>query len=170
MIGGWSTTNGRFRSLLVGVYRGDHFVYIGRVGTGYGEAKVRSLLPRLKAVAAVQSPFSGVGAPRKEAGVTWTRPALVAEIEFAGWTADGLVRQASFKGLREDKPAGEEVKAEKPAKPAMTHVPAPTRSHHPRKEARARASLLSWACCSPIRTSRFGLTVAMVSRNKVRPR
>ena len=26
----------RFRSLLVGVHRGDHLVYIGRVGTGFG--------------------------------------------------------------------------------------------------------------------------------------
>ena len=42
VIGGWSTTNGRFRSLLVGVHRGDHFVYVGRVGTGYGEAKVEA--------------------------------------------------------------------------------------------------------------------------------
>ena len=76
VVGGWSTTNGRFRSLLVGVNRGDHFVYVGRVGTGYGETAVRNLLPRLKSVAAAKSPFTGIGAPRKEAGVTWTSPSL----------------------------------------------------------------------------------------------
>ena len=36
VIGGWKTTNGKFRSLMVGVYRGDHLAYVGIVGTGFG--------------------------------------------------------------------------------------------------------------------------------------
>ena len=57
VLGGWSTTAGKFRSLLVGVNRGSRFVYIGRVGTGYSSAKVEALLPRLKAVKASASPL-----------------------------------------------------------------------------------------------------------------
>ncbi|MBZ9792605.1 DNA ligase D [Rhizobium sp. 3T7] len=150
VIGGYAKTNGSFRSLLVGVHRGDHFVYVGRVGTGYGAKKVEMLLPKLKAHETARSPFTGIGAPKKQAEVVWVKPELVAEIEFEGWTADGLVRQAAFKGLREDKPA-KEVEAERPASPATTDAaePAPTAKSKPVRRKGAKAEVMGVLISNP---------------------
>jgi bifunctional non-homologous end joining protein LigD len=92
-----------FGALLLGVYDapGGKLKYAGKVGTGFDEEWLKTLTRRL---AAIKRPDSPLANPPREKGVQWVKPQLVAQIAFAERTDDGILRQASFLGLREDIP------------------------------------------------------------------
>jgi len=116
-----TTGPGTIGALLLAQHVDGRLVYAGRVGTGFTQKSARMLRQRLNKLETDKAPVAVPGPARKDA--QWVKPELVAEVEFVGWTADKIIRHASFKGLREDKPAEdvarEESKAvESPAKPA----------------------------------------------------
>jgi len=120
---GWtsSAAKGRdFAALLVGRYDGDALCYAGKVGTGFNAGTMRDLARRMAPLAQGE-PAADVPASARR-GAHWLRPDLVAEVGYAEFTGDGVLRHARFIGLRGDKPAAE-VKLEQPAPPPVEPEP-----------------------------------------------
>ena len=110
-------------ALLLGYYEDGKLIYAGRSGTGFTNKTHHALRDQLDKLLQKQSPFARVPAEARR-NAQWVRPKLVAQIAFASWTADNLVRQAAFKGLREDKAAKDLVREELSPKAHASHVPA----------------------------------------------
>jgi bifunctional non-homologous end joining protein LigD len=127
VIGGFTDPSGSrtgLDALLLGVHSDNgELIYAGKVGTGFTQQSLKSLRARLDPLVQKSTPFSNRPAGPLR-GTHWVKPELVAEIEFTGWTRDGLLRHPSFKGLREDKPASN-IKREYPQSTSRSSAASP---------------------------------------------
>lgn len=98
----------KFGSLLLGVYDQGKLVYVGHTGSGFDRQKLISIYERLQPLIQSTSPFANP--PKLRSSVTWVKPELVCEINFAEWTKVGQMRQAIFVDIREDKKPEEVVR------------------------------------------------------------
>jgi len=106
VIGGYTLSDKRVSgvsSLLLGIYEGEELVYAGRAGTGISENDMKMLEEKFENIKRKESPFKQAPETRPKEKITWLEPELAAEIKFAEWTKENLLRHASFKGLRIDK-------------------------------------------------------------------
>lgn len=145
VVGGYTLSSDgddRVGSLLLGYYRDQTLVYAGRAGTGFTQKMRRALLEQLKPRLLSKAAYVSVPAEARR-GALWVKPELVAQVRFATWTAENLVRQAAFLGLREDK-AAIEVRREEATSPkpkAQRVAPAPTKA--PGKEQKETSAVAS---------------------------
>ena len=116
VIGGFTEPRGSrvgIGALLIGYYESGALRYAGKVGTGFDTATLVALRRRLEPLETAATPYDEPVRPLPP-GTHWVRPALVAQVGFAEWTAAGRMRQPRFLGLREDK-APEDVVRERAA-------------------------------------------------------
>jgi bifunctional non-homologous end joining protein LigD len=121
VIGGYKPDAGSFQSILAGYYDGKKFLFAGKVRQGFNPASRRRLLESMRPLLTKKCPFDNLPSSRKGhfgEGITieemnelcWLKPKLVAQIAFTEWTDYGLLRHATFHGLRDDKKANEVVR------------------------------------------------------------
>ena len=121
VIGGYNPDGETFQSLLVGYYEGAKLIFAGKVRQGFDPSSRRKLFETLAPLATAKCPFANLPSSKKShfgEGVTaedmkklkWLKPKLVAQVRFAEWTTYGLLRHATFLGLRDDKSPREVVR------------------------------------------------------------
>ncbi len=106
VIGGYTESDKKqhgIGALLLGFYEGNKLIYVGRAGTGISTSEAKRLLGLFRPLAAEHTPFANAP-PRKGEHVKWLKPELTAEIQYGEMTEEKVLRQASYKGLRYDKP------------------------------------------------------------------
>lgn len=127
VIGGFTEPTGSragFGALLIGYYENGQLYYAGKVGTGFTERLLKKLHRMLGELEQPHPPFANPPTGYEAKGAHWVIPKLVAEVRFAEWTQEGILRQASFQGLRTDKPA-EAIGRERPQQSPGEASPGP---------------------------------------------
>ncbi len=117
--------------VLAGADTKGNLQYVGRVGSGYSSRLAEELWQKLEGL---RVPVPPVGEPPpadSRRNVRWVRPALVAAVEIRGWTADGIVRHAVFKGLRPDKETADVITPKRAPAKAKAAPPLPVTLTHP---------------------------------------
>ena len=103
VIGGWTPglgSRGPLGAVLVGIWSGEEFKYIGSVGSGFNDKSLADVYARLSQIEIAESPFANRVNLK---GVRWARPELVCEVEYRELTSASRLRAPAFKGLRSDK-------------------------------------------------------------------
>lgn len=94
-------------SLVLGFYDDGELVYAGRVGSGFAQGDARAIWHGLSAIRCAPPDLARRLTPEQVQGVRWVEPRVVAQVVFRAWTADKILRHATFKSFREDKQARE---------------------------------------------------------------
>ncbi|WP_260704993.1 DNA ligase D [Edaphobacter flagellatus] len=130
VVGGYTLpTNGIYGvgALLLGYFRDDKLIYAGRTGTGFTQKTHKLLREALEKIERKTPAFESVPQDAKK-GARWVTPEMVVQVRFAAWSADNLIRQSAYLGIREDKAAKEVVREE----PSASMGPRRSRQHiHP---------------------------------------
>lgn len=90
-----------FGALVLAVYEKNKLIFVGHSGSGFTQKSLRELYKLMQPLTTERCPFAQL--PPLNEAVTWIKPKLVAQIKFAEWTRDGIMRQPIFLGLRDDK-------------------------------------------------------------------
>lgn len=163
---GWTDPEGsrsHIGALLLGYYTEDgQLRYAGRAGTGISARELKRLADVLRPLQAPEMPLaeppprdSRFGSPLKLSRVHWVRPEVVVEVTYLTWTEDNLLRQVSYQGQREDKPARQVVRGEFHALAEKAPAACKQRTAGPRAKGFLDGSLRSQTgcCTSTARTS-----------------